>query len=81
MQLLAQIDPPDPAAWKAGFDAEAENIANAGLGLLQLWRSLDNPGRTLLLFEVRDRKRAQAWLDKQAGLGRALTTEFMETAF
>lgn len=81
MQLICRIEPADYDAWKAEFDAEAENIAAAGLSLLQFWRSADRPGTALMLFEVRDRKRAQAWLDKQAGFGRGLAPEFVETAF
>lgn len=81
MQMLATIEPADYDAWKAQFDAEAENIAAAGLGLLQFWRSKDRPGKALMLFEVRDAKRARDWLAKQEGLGRGLDAEFLETAF
>lgn len=81
MQLITSITPADYDAWKAEFDAEAENISAAGLGLLQFWRSADRPGRALMLFEVRDAKRAREWLAKQSGLGRGLEAEFVETAF
>lgn len=81
MQMIARIEPADYDAWKAHFDAEAENIAAAGMSMLQFWRSVDRPGRALILFAVRDAKRARDWLAKQQGLGRGLEAEFLETAF
>lgn len=81
MQLICQIEPADYDAWKSEFDGEKENISAAGLGLLQFWRSADRPGRALMLFEVRDRDRAQGWLDNQEKLGRGLSPEFLKTAF
>jgi hypothetical protein len=80
MQLLLDVTAPDPAAWKARFDAQAENIRNAGMTLLQMWRGADQPGEVTLLFEVNDRPRAQAWLDKEAALGAAYRARFVNTA-
>ena len=77
-QPLIQTSAPDYAAWKAAFDAEAENIAAASLNTLQIWKGDTNA--VLVLFEVANRKNAQAWLDKQAAFGRGLTAQFLETA-
>lgn len=79
MQLLTRHDIPDFAAWKTGFDAHAETRAQAGLTLLQMWRSADGPG-AVCLFEVADRARAQAWLDTETGLGHPITGQFLRTA-
>ena len=49
-QPLIQTQAPDYAAWKAAFDAEAENIAAASLTTLQIWKGDQNA--ILVLFEV-----------------------------
>lgn len=77
-QLLIQTTAPDYATWKAAFDAEAENIAAASLTTLQIWKGEQNS--ILVLFEVANRKNAQAWLDKQQALGHSLTAQFLQTA-
>lgn len=77
-QLLIQTSVPDYAAWKAAFDAEAENIAAASLNTLQIWKA--DGGAVLVLFEVANRKNAQAWLDKQTALGHGIQAQFLETA-
>lgn len=80
MQLLIDFTTPSFPDWKAEFDTEAENIRNAGMTLLQMWREADNPNAVTCLFEVNDRTRAQAWLDKEAGFGAAFTARFLKTA-
>lgn len=77
-QLLLQTSAPDYAAWKAAFDAEAENIAAASLNTLQIWKGDQNA--VLVLFEVANRKNAEAWLAKQSALGHGYTAQFLETA-
>lgn len=77
-QLLIQTTAPDYAAWKAAFDAEAENIAAASLNTLQIWNGDQNA--ILVLFEVHNRKNAEAWLAKQSALGHSLTAQFLQTA-
>ncbi len=42
MHLLCHFDTPDFAAWKSAFDDDAEDRMQAGLTLLQMWRSADN---------------------------------------
>lgn len=79
MQLLIQTTgATDYAAWKSGFDAEAENIAASGLSTLQIWKA--EGGAVLVLFEVTDSKRAREWLAKEAALGQAYTAQFLQTA-
>jgi hypothetical protein len=77
-QLLIQTSAPDYAAWKAAFDEEAENIAAASLNTLQIRKGDQNA--ILVLFEVHNRKNAEAWLAKQSALGNALSAQFLQTA-
>jgi hypothetical protein len=77
-QLLIQTTAPDYAAWKAAFDAEAENIAAASLNTLQIWKGEANA--VLVLFEVANRRNATAWLDKQTAFGQGYKAQFLETA-
>ncbi len=80
MHLLATITTSGYDAWKADFDAHAEDRGQSGLTLLQLWRSADNPDTVTALFEVADRPRAEAWVKRQSALGPAVTAQFMRTA-
>lgn len=80
MNLLLHLTPaPDYATWKRDFDAHAESRMHAGLTLFQLWRDADGTGVTAL-FEVNDRKRAQAWVDALAQTGGPVEARFMRTA-
>lgn len=73
-QLLTRYAAFDQAA----FDSDAENRANAGLSLLQLWRG--DTGHWAL-FSLHDRDTARAWLDKAAALGHGPSeSHFLETA-
>lgn len=78
MQLLIQTTAPDYAAWKSAFDAEAENIADAGLNTLQIWKG--DASAVLVLFEVSNRPKAEDWLAKQSAFGRSVTAQFLQTA-
>lgn len=77
MQLLIQTSAPDYTAWKATFDAEGENIGDAGLSTLQIWQG--DGANVLVLFEVSNRKRAEDWLAKQSALGHSATAQFLTT--
>ena len=77
-QLLIQTTAPDYAAWKSAFDAESENIADAGLNTLQIWKA--EASAVLVLFEVANRPKAEDWLAKQSAFGRGLTAQFLQTA-
>ena len=79
MHLLLQIDTPDYAGWKAAWDDDAEDRAQAGLTQLQLWRDADSSGQAFALLEVHDRGRAEAWLAKERGFGAAVTASFLRT--
>jgi hypothetical protein len=79
LQLILDSAAPDYAQWKAGFDARSEAIADAGLDTLQIWRAADAP-RVLVLFEVHDRARAEAWLGKERAFGADARATFVETA-
>lgn len=79
MQLLIDF-PATDAAWQTAFDADAENRANAGLTLLQMWRGADDASAVTCLFDVANRGRAQEWLDKAAALGRGGAARFLKTA-
>ncbi len=61
-------------------DGDAEDRMQAGLTLLQMWRSADNASAVVCLFEVNDRKHAEAWVAKETGFGAALDAEFLKTA-
>ncbi|WP_371156325.1 DUF3303 family protein [Jannaschia sp. 2305UL9-9] len=79
MNLLIHLVPADYDAWKQDLDATAEQRMQAGMTLLQLWRQADGPGVTAL-FEVNDRKKAQAWLDRESATGPDLDARFLRTA-
>jgi hypothetical protein len=79
MQLLLDTTTTDYAAWKRAFDDEAENLRNAGLTVLQIWRDADDPARVTCLLEVNDRGRAAAWLAKETAFGHAARGRFVET--
>ncbi|MES2665930.1 MAG: hypothetical protein V4712_07505 [Pseudomonadota bacterium] len=80
MQLILHLTTPSYDTWKTAFDADAENRAAAGLTMMQIWRGADDAGEVTVLFSVSDRKRAQDWLDKEAGFGRTATAHFLKTA-
>ena len=80
IQLLCQLDTSDFPGWKRDFDSEAADRMEAGLTLLQMWRDADTRSRVLLLFEVGNRARAEAWLRKEQGFGGPMQAHFLETA-
>lgn len=77
-QLLIQSTASDYTTWKSAFDAEAENIADAGLNTMQIWKG--EASAVLVLFQVANRAKAEAWLAKQSAFGRGVTAQFLETA-
>lgn len=79
MNLLLHHTPTSYDAWKRDFDAHAETRMQAGLTLLQLWRDVEGEGVTAL-FEVNDRKKAQAWLDREAQTAGPVAGRFMRIA-
>ena len=84
MQLIAHYTLVDYAAFRAAFDADAEDRGHNGLSLLQLWR--EDGGNAWALYQVNDAKAARAYLsggaaafDAQAGVS-ATDFHFLETA-
>jgi hypothetical protein len=74
MQLLLTYSSA-PADW----DASSEDRSLAGLTQLQVWRDADG-GATVVLLEVNDRAKAEAWLAKERGLGASIDARFLKTA-
>ncbi|XDA97793.1 hypothetical protein AB1M95_17015 [Sulfitobacter sp. LCG007] len=73
-QLIVRYSDFDATA----YETDSENRSNSGLTQLQAWR--EGPSSRWVLFEIRDRERAQAWLDKGAALGHAPDEHhFLET--
>ena len=63
----------DFARWKRVFDSHAAAHRAAGLNLLHLWRSLDDPNNAFFLFEVKSIEKARAFIraPEAAEAGRA----------
>ncbi|MTD99150.1 hypothetical protein GIY56_02485 [Paracoccus sp. YIM 132242] len=84
MQLIAHYSVNDYPAFKAAFDADAEDRGANGLSLLQLWR--ENAGSAWALFSVSDARAARAYLEGAAGVFNsqagvtAASHHFVETA-
>jgi hypothetical protein len=84
MQLIAHYTLVDYAAFRAAFDADAEDRGHNGLSLLQLWR--EDGRNAWALYQVNDAKAARAYLsggaaafNAQAGVS-ATDFHFLETA-
>ena len=65
-QMIARYSFSDAAAFRTAFDNDAEDRANNGLSLLQLWRENDQTGWAL--FSVSDARTARAYLEGAAGV-------------
>ncbi|MDF3853132.1 hypothetical protein ACDP63_05395 [Paracoccus sp. P2] len=65
-QMIAHYTIAGYAAFKAAFDADAEDRGNSGLSLLQLWR--ENDQSAWALFQVGDAAVARAYLEGAAGV-------------
>ena len=53
----------DFTQWKAVFDSHEEAHREAGLGLVKIWRSIEEPNNIFFLFEVASQEKAQAFID------------------
>jgi hypothetical protein len=60
--MLCRNKVADFAQWKSVFDSHAQAHRKAGLKLLQLWRSIDDPNNVFFLFEVGDIGKARAFI-------------------
>ena len=79
MQLILTFTAPRTDGFQAEWETGAEGRSRAGLTQLQLWREADT-GAPVALFEVNDRDKAQAWIDKERGLGSRIEARFLQTA-
>ena len=48
-------------AWKSVFDAEWDRAGDAGLEVVKLWRSMEDPGEVFFLLSISDIDRARAF--------------------
>lgn len=51
------------AEWKTAYDAHFPSRQQAGLKEKHLLRNLDDPSEVVLLYEVHDREKAQAFIE------------------
>jgi len=56
----------DFAKWKAVFASHAQAHRDAGLRLMNLWRSLEDPNNVFFLFEVTSLDKARAFISNPA---------------
>jgi hypothetical protein len=61
--MLARNRVSDFDRWKQVFDSQTERAQAAGLNLVHLWRSMDDPDNVFFLFEVADIDRATEFLN------------------
>ena len=47
--------------WKAVFDGELSAVRDAGLGVVHLWRSMDDPTEVFFLLSISDMDKARAF--------------------
>ena len=62
LHLLCRNKVKDYDYWKGGFDAERVAQERAGLALVSLWRSADDPNEVFFLFSVADRTKAEQFI-------------------
>jgi len=64
--MLCRTRTVDFARWKTVFDSHAEAHRNAGLRLVRLWRSVEEPDNVFFLFEADSIDRARQFIDAPA---------------
>jgi hypothetical protein len=62
LQLLCRNKVKDFDYWKGGFDQDRTAQERAGLRLVNLWRSADDPNEVFFLFSVADRMKAEEFI-------------------
>jgi len=60
------------------FDSHAEAHRTAGLHLLHLWRSVDDPDNVFFLFEIESVDKARAFVDAPEGAEAAKDSGVLE---
>lgn len=86
LQLIWQADVADFDAWYAVFQEDWEAREHAGLSTLQVWRDPDDRNHVWVLFRVKDRSRAEAFIASEElamhherGGVRNIRTKLLET--
>ena len=64
--------------WKHVFDSHTGAHRTAGLQLLTLWRSVDDPDNVFVLFEVESIEKAQAFVNATEGAEAAKASGVLE---
>ena len=59
--LICRVRVSDFGQWKRIFDSHDQAHQNAGLRLLHVWRSIDDPNLVFSQFEVTDLAKARAF--------------------
>ena len=62
MVLLVRNRVEDVDRWKCVFDGQSAAGAEAGLRVVQVWRSVDATDEVFFLLEVEDRAKAEAFM-------------------
>ncbi len=64
--MLCRTRVSDFVVWKTVFDSHAEDHRAAGLTLINLWRSTEEPNNVFFLFEVSDIDSADRFIHSAA---------------
>ena len=61
VSMLVRNKVRDFDAWRRVFDGELDAVRDAGLGVVHLWRSMDDPNEVFFLLSISDMARARAF--------------------
>lgn len=61
--MMCRTRASDFSVWKGVFDSHADAHRNAGLKLVNMWRSVEEPNNVFFLFEVADMDRANRFIN------------------
>ena len=76
--MLCRNKVADFQKWKSVFDSHAAAHREAGLRLMNLWRSVEDPHNVLFLFEVLDIDKATAFISYPASAEAAKASGVLE---
>ena len=63
LHMITSFDTADYNAWRDVFDGERKGLGRAGLHPLKVLHEAETPNRVWILFEVDDKRRAEAWIE------------------
>lgn len=66
LQMIVTFSINDYAAWRPVFDAAAPQRAKFGVTDSRVYRDADSPNNLLVVFDVTNRKNANAWMTSAA---------------